>query len=204
MGKFILGKKIGMTRVYDDKGKIIPATVIEAGPVYITKISQTDTNASIQIGYDLDKHIKKPQKGHLAKVGIDKSLKYLKEYKEAKEVAESQELGTEINVSIFETGDIVDVSGISKGKGFAGTVKRHHFNTGPKTHGSHNYRAPGSIGSSYPQRVFKGLKMAGHMGSENVTVKKLKILEVRPNEKLLVIAGSVPGSRGTLLTIKGV
>lgn len=203
MAKFILGKKIGMTRIYSEKGKAIPVTVIEAGPVYVTQITKNDDSASIQIGYGHDKHLKKPQKGHLEKNGITESLRELKEYKTDIESADSLKVGDEINVSVFEKGDIIDISGVSKGKGFAGTVKRHNFSRGPKTHGSHNYRAPGSIGSGYPQRVFKGVRMSGHMGSEKVTIKKLEVVEIHSKEKLLVVAGSVPGSRGTILTIKG-
>lgn len=203
MAKFILGKKIGMTRIYNEAGKAIPVTVIEAGPIFVTQINNTKDGASVQIGYGHDKHIKKPQKGHLAKNGIELPLRQFKEYKETIEATANLKVGDEIDLSVFEVGDIIDVSGVSKGKGFAGTVKRHHFHCGPKTHGSHNYRRPGSIGSAYPQRVFKGVKMAGHLGSDNVTVKKLQVVEIHPTEKLLVVAGSVPGSRGTILTIKG-
>ncbi len=204
MAKFILGKKIGMTRIYDEKGRAIPVTVIEAGPVFVTEITKNEDSTSIQVGYGHEKHIKKPQKGHLVKAGISEDLKQLKEYTETIQGAENIKLGDEINVSVFEKGDMIDVSGVSKGKGFAGTIKRHHFHCGPKTHGSHNYRRPGSIGSAYPQRVVKGVRMAGHLGADNVTIKKLQVVEVHQNEKLLVVAGSVPGSRGTILTIKGV
>jgi hypothetical protein len=119
------------------------------------------------------------------------------------EVAKSLKTGQEFTVTEFETGDTVDVIGMSKGKGFAGTIKRHHFAMGPVTHGSHNVRQPGSIGSAYPQRVFKGTKMSGHLGHDRVTVKNLKIVEIHPKEGLLVVAGAVPGARGTILTVKG-
>lgn len=191
-----------MTRIYDAKGKAIPVTVIQAGPVYVTQIQKKEDKISVQVGYGYNKHINKPEKGHLAKTGIDKSLKELKEYHETTENADKIQVGDEINVSIFEEGDIIDVMGVSKGKGFAGTIKRHHFTRGPKTHGSHNYRQPGSIGSAYPQRVFKGVRMAGHMGHTQITVKKLKVMEVHPSEKLLIVSGAIPGARGTLVVIK--
>lgn len=201
--KLIMGKKVGMTQIFDDSGKAIPVTVVNAGPVYVTQVSQNDDSTRVQVGYGEAKKLTKPVKGHLEKSGIKQSLKHLQEFPVTSENVADWSLGKEIKVDIFQSGDKVDVIGTSKGKGFAGTIKRHNFHRGPVTHGSHNIRQPGSIGSAYPQRVFKGRKMPGHMGAERVTIKDLKIVDVDTNKNLLVIAGAVPGARGTLLTIKG-
>jgi len=206
--KFILGTKLGMSQVFDEKGKTIPVTLIEAGPCFITQIKskEKDGYEAVQIGFGKAKHIKKPQAGHLKKLKIKnkklKTIKYLREFRVEKP---EFNLGDEIRANIFKEGEIVKVSGISKGKGFAGVVKRHGFRGGPKSHGQkHQHRAPGSIGSSFPERVRKGTRMAGRMGSQRVTVRNLEIVKVDPENNILAIKGAVPGRKGTLLEIIGI
>lgn len=220
--KFILGKKLSISQMFDEKGNAIPVTVIEAGPCYVTQIRTKDKDGyeAVQIGFGIAKKISKPRKGHLNKIKNEqvprereeqvprkreqklkvKNLKYLKEFK----ADEKYELGQEIKADIFKEGDVVKVSGISKGKGFAGVVKRHGFRGAPATHGTkHTLRAPGSIGSSFPERVRKGTRMAGRMGSERVTIKNLEIAAVDAENNLLAIKGAVPGNRGALIEIRG-
>lgn len=204
MTKFILGKKIGMTRIFNEKGKVIPVTIIEAGPVFVTQVKNLDAKTQVQVGYGQSKKNTKSIIGHLKKAKIDTPLRYFHEYSLPVTQNEILKSGQTISVDTFSPGDIVNIQGISKGKGFAGTVKRHNFTTGPKTHGSNNYRQPGSIGSAYPQRVLKGTRMAGHMGAKKVTVKKLKVITVDKDKNLLVLSGPVPGANGALLNITGV
>ena len=202
----ILGKKIGMTSVYDDNGISVPCTVIEAGPCFVTQIKTKDKDGydSIQLGYDqkADRLVNQPLKGHFAKAGA-KALRLLREFRNFNGV--KLELGQELRVdSVFAQGDTVDVSARSKGKGFQGVVRRHHFGgVGSQTHGqSDRQRAPGSIGgSSYPSRVFKGMRMAGRMGFDNVTVKNLTVLKVIPESNLILVKGSIPGAKNTYVTI---
>lgn len=194
-----------MTSIFDERGEVIPCTVIEAGPCYVTQIKTKDKDGyeAVQLGFE-NKHerlINKPLKGHLAKAG-DRMLCYLREFREFNlaDVA----LGSEIRVDkVFTEGDVVSVAGTSKGRGFQGVVKRHHFGGGARTHGqSDRERAPGSIGSSsYPSRVFKGLRMAGRMGGERVTVKNLKVVRVIPESNILLIRGAVPGHINSLVEI---
>ncbi|MBA7593834.1 50S ribosomal protein L3 [subsurface metagenome] len=176
-------------------------TAIEAGPCFITQIKRVAKEGydAVQLGFGEAKRLNQPQKGHLKQVGM---LKHLREFKVSD--IESIEIGHKVDVSIFQAGDVVDVSGISKGKGFAGVVKRHHFGGGPKTHGqSDRQRAPGSIGATTtPGRVLKGMRMAGHMGSERVTVRRLKVVEADPERNLLLVQGAVPGARNGLVTIR--
>lgn len=195
--KFILGKKIEMSQIFDEKGNVVPVTLIEAGPCYITQIrtEEKDKYEAIQIGFEKlrAKKVKRPQK--------KKPYRYLKEFKG--DVSKCEE-GDKIDVSIFQEGDKVKISAISKGKGFAGAVKRWGFHGRPATHGTkHEERTIGSIGSSFPQRVIKGKKMPGRMGAERVTVKNLKIVKVDAKNNLLAVKGAVPGRRGTLLEIRG-
>lgn len=171
-----------MTRIFDEKGKQIPVTLIWAEPNVVTQVN----DASAQIALPEDKKIKKPQAGHLAKAKI--KARVLHEF-----ALEDKKVGDKIDVSQFQMGEKVFVRGLSKGKGFAGTVKRHHFHLGPKTHGSDNYRQPGSIGSMYPQRVIKGRRMAGHLGYDQVTVKNLTIMNIDPEKNILYLRGAVPG-----------
>jgi large subunit ribosomal protein L3 len=202
----ILGKKIGMTSVYDDNGVSVPCTVIEAGPCFVTQIKTKDKDGydSIQLGFDqkAERLVNEPLKGHFAKAGA-KALRLLREFRNFTGV--KFELGQEVRVdTVFMQGDTVDVSARSKGKGFQGVVRRHHFGgVGSQTHGqSDRQRAPGSIGgSSYPSRVFKGMRMAGRMGFDNVTVKNLKVLKVIPESNLILVKGSIPGAKNTYVTI---
>jgi large subunit ribosomal protein L3 len=202
----ILGKKIGMTSVFDDNGVSVPCTVIEAGPCVVTQIKTKDKDGydSIQLGFDQkpERLVNEPLKGHFAKAGA-KALRLLREFRNFNGL--KLELGQEVRVdAMFAQGDTVDVSARSKGKGFQGVVRRHHFGgVGSQTHGqSDRQRAPGSIGgSSYPSRVFKGMRMAGRMGFDNVTVKNLKVLKVIPESNLILVKGSIPGAKNTYVTI---
>jgi len=202
----IIGRKIGMTRVFDDAGKSIPVTVVVAGPCSVTQIKteKTDGYDAVQIGF-LDKKEKNTSKAelkHFAKAGV----KPKKVVKEVKGFAETNKLklGDSVTVEIFEEGEGVSVTGFSKGKGFQGVVKRHGFKGGPKTHGqSDRLRAPGSIGqSAYPARVFKGVRMGGRMGNRKVTLKKKKIIKIDVEKNILMIKGPVPGPNSGLLLIR--
>jgi large subunit ribosomal protein L3 len=203
--KGILGKKVGMTQIFDEKGEAVPVTVIKAGPCFVTQVKtlERDGYTAIQLGFEevKRKSLTNAEWGHLSKNNLP-PLRYLREIRVSD--AEDYEVGQKIRVSIFDVGDVVDVTGISKGRGFAGVVKRHGFRGGPKTHGqSDRHRAPGSIGqTTRPGRVYKGKRMAGHMGVERVTVQNLKVVLVDPERDLLAVKGSVPGSRNSLLIIK--
>ena len=208
--KFILGKKMQSTQIFGKDGRAIPVTLVQAGPCFVTQIKneEKDGYSGVQIGFleKKEKKMKKPQRGHLAKSKAQnpniKNLKWLREFRTEK--PEEIKLGDEIKADIFKEGDKVKVSGISKGKGFQGVVKRHGFRGGPKTHGQkHSLRAPGSIGSTFPERIPKGRRMAGRMGGERVTVKNLEIVKVDAEENILAIKGAVPGPRGTILEISG-
>lgn len=204
MMKGLLGKKLGMTQIFDEDGTVVPITIIEAGPCYITqkKTAEKDGYNAIQVGFGeaRENKLKKPIAGHLKKSGAP-AVKYLREF-HVSDPNEYEE-GQAIDVSIFKVGDKVDVTGTSKGKGFAGVVKRHHFRGGPKTHGqSDRWRAPGSVGAgSTPGRVFKGVRMAGRMGGERVTVQNLRIALVDPEKNILGIKGAVPGAKNGLIII---
>lgn len=197
----ILGKKIGMTQIFTENGTVVPVTAIEAGPCIVTQIKRIDKEGynGIQVGFGESKRLNKPERGHLKKLG---TFKYLRELRLG-DISEI-EIGQKVDVNIFKPGDIVDAIGTSKGRGFAGVVKRHHFAGGPKTHGqSDRHRAPGSVGGgTYPGKVFKGQRMAGHLGNERITVRNLRIAKVDPDRNLLLIKGSVPGARNGLLIIK--
>ena len=200
----LIGKKIGMTSVYSAEGKNIPCTVIEAGPCVVTQIKtvEKDSYEAVQIAYDekSEKHTSNSLLGHFKKAGTTPKRK-LAEFKGMPEVA----LGDTLTVDLFSEEDWVDVTGISKGKGFQGVVKRHGFGgVGQATHGQHNrLRAPGSIGAcSYPAKVFKGLRMAGHMGNDRVTVQNLQVIKVLPEHNLLMIKGSVPGPKGSIVLVE--
>lgn len=201
----ILGKKIGMTSIFNERGESVPCTVIEAGPCYITQIKTKDNDGydAIQLGFEDKKEslVNKPMIGHFKKSNM-KPKKILREFK-GFDVSKLQ-VGAELKVdALFAIGDVISVSGTSKGRGFQGVVKRHHFGGGFKTHGqSDRLRAPGSIGSSsYPSRVLKGMKMAGRMGGERVTVKNLKILRIIPESNILLVKGSVPGYNNSYVEI---
>ncbi|AKM83737.1 50S ribosomal protein L3 [Candidatus Campbellbacteria bacterium RIFCSPLOWO2_01_FULL_34_15] len=197
--KFILGTKEKMTQTFDKEGVVYPVTVINAGPIVVTQIKDLDKDGyeAIQIGYGErhSKNINKPLKGHLKDLG---NFKYIKEFEKFGDL----KLGDKIDVSSFAEGDSITISSISKGKGFQGVVKRHGFKGGPRTHGQkHSERKPGSIGAGGIQRVFKGLRMAGRMGSDRITVKNLKVVQVDKKNNILLVRGAVPGRKGTLVEI---
>lgn len=203
MDKAILGKKIGMTQVFTEEGQLIPVTVIQAGPCTVVQKKQEDKEGynAVQFGFGniKEQRVNKPTKGHFDKA----STEYKKHLKEFKLENSDLEVGQEVKVDIFEAGEKVDVSGVSKGKGFTGVIKRWNQSTGLKTHGSRNYRRPGSIGmSASPGRIFKGKNMPGHMGHELVTVQNLEIIRVDLENNLLLIKGAVPGPKNTLVSIK--
>ena len=202
----IIGKKVGMTSIYDENGKNIPVAVIYTGPNYVTQVrtEEVDGYDAVQLGFDDKKEKNTPNalKGHFKKAGVSPKRKVV----EFRDFEKEVKLGDEITVDqIFTEGEFVEISGMSKGKGFQGVVKRHGFaGVGQATHGQHNrLRAPGSIGaSSDPSRVFKGMRMAGHMGNQKVTVQNLKVMKVIPEKHLLIVKGSVPGHKNTYLIIK--
>ena len=202
----ILGKKIGMTHLYTGEGKMVPVTVVEAGPVYVTQIktSETDGYTAVQVGYGeaKEKKLTFPKFGHLKKAGVTKNLRTLKEFRVDK--IEGFELGQEIKVDIFAEGEKVTVTGTSKGKGFQGGVKRYHFKGQHMTHGYMTHRRPLSSGATGPQRVFKGVRKPGHMGDATVTQKGLKIVGVDIERNLLLIDGSVPGPSGAAVIVNKV
>ena len=200
----ILGKKLGMSQLFDDQGRAVPVTLIEAGPCRITQLKSPDTDgyAAVQIGFQLirEKLVNKPSKGHLSKSGDD-FLRHLLEYRV--ENTGEFKLGAAITVDDFEKGQKVDVSGDTMGRGFAGYQKRHGFSRGPMSHGSKNHRLPGSTGAgTTPGRVYPGKRMAGRMGGKKVTTRGLEILKIDANHNLLVVKGSVPGKPGSLLNIR--
>jgi len=199
--KFILGKKLGMTQIFNKQGQVVPVTLIEAGPCPVVQVrtKEKDGYSAVQIGFEeiKDKKVKKPQKGHFKKANLENGFRYLREFPSG-----DLKIGDKINVSIFQEGEIVKVSGISKGKGFQGVVKRHGFSGFPASHGTkHGLRAPGSIGSSFPERVWKGRKMAGRMGSDRITTAGLKIVQIDKENNILAIKGAISGKKGTLLEI---
>lgn len=204
MKKGILGKKLGMTQVFAEDGTLIPVTVIEAGPCIVTQIKtqEKDGYNAVQLGFgDIrEKLVNKPLKGHFEKAGVP-LRRYLREFKF--ENIDDYKVGDEIKADIFTDGDRVDVVGRSKGKGFAGAIKRWNQHRGPMSHGSHYHRSPGSMGAtSSPGRVFKSKKLPGRMGNERVTIQNLEVVKVDAEKNLLLIKGSVPGPRGTMLIIK--
>jgi large subunit ribosomal protein L3 len=205
----LLGKKLGMTQIFDERGEVTPVTVISAGPCVVTQIKtrETDGYEAVQLGFGAAKRLTQPERGHLKRSqaeGADgeRLLKHLREF-QARDISTVQ-VGQEITVGIFKPGDVIDVSGVSKGKGFAGVVKRHGFGGGPKTHGqSDRWRAPGSIGAgTTPGRVYKGTRMAGRMGNERVTVQNLRVVRVDEERNLLLVKGSVPGAVDGVLMIR--
>ena len=202
-GKGIIGKKLGMTQLFDqESGVVTPVTVIEAGPCPVVQVRTPDTDGytalQLAFGEVKERKLSKPEAGHLKHAGVAPH-RHLVEFRDAEGFA----AGETVTVEAFEVGDRVKVSGRSKGKGFAGTIKRHNFGRGPKSHGSHNVRAPGSIGASAtPSRVFKGIRMAGHMGDGRVTQRGLRVAEVDAERNLLLIAGAVPGSVGGIVEIR--
>ena len=204
MQKAILAKKLGMTQIFDETGKVIPVTVVEAGPnaVVQKKTVENDGYEAVQVGFvDLkEKKTNKPTKGHFAKAGVTPK-KFIKEFR--LDDVSALNVGDEIKADIFEAGEKVDVAGISKGKGYAGTIKRWGQHRGPMTHGSGYHRGPGSMGMcSDPGRVFKGKRLPGHMGVERVTIQNLAVVRVDAEKNIILIKGGVPGPKGGLLIVK--
>ena len=204
MKKTIIGKKIGMTQIFDEEGKVIPVTVIEAGPCVVAQVKSVETDGynAIQLGFGEVKESKvnRPEKGHFAKANIA-AKKHLREFRV--DEVESYKVGDEIKADTFEKGDKIDVQGTSKGKGFQGVIKRHGQSRGPMGHGSMYHRRPGSMGpTSTPGRVFKGKKLPGHMGVQTVTIQNLEVVRVDLDKNVILVKGSVPGPKGAILKIK--
>ncbi|MBE0476789.1 MAG: 50S ribosomal protein L3 [Coriobacteriia bacterium] len=204
MAKTILGRKLGMTQVWGEGDILVPVTVIEAGPCVVSQVKtpERDGYSAVQLAYgDIkESKVNKPMAGHFAKAGVP-AKRYVAEVR--LEEGESFALGEEVTVEGFEVGSKVQVTGTSKGKGFQGVMKRHNYHGGPGGHGSHFHRAPGSVGqASTPSRVFKGLGLPGHMGSETVSVRSLEVVDVDTDQNLLLVKGAVPGAKGGLLTIR--
>ncbi len=206
MAKGILGKKLGMTQVFTNEGKMIPVTVVEAGPCIITqtKTVESDGYNAVQMGFGAikDKHLNKPLKGHFAKAGVS-PVRFVREFR----LNDTPDLtvGQELKADVFAEGELVDVTGISRGKGFAGAIKRHGFARGNKTHGSKSYREPGSIGSRMSGgggKVFKGKKLPGRMGHAKVTVQRLQVVRADADRNLILIKGAIPGAKGSLVAIR--
>lgn len=198
----MLGRKIGMTQFFTEAGERVPVTVVEVGPVTVVQVKtmETDGYEAVQVGFSpikKEKHINKPTKGHFKDVPV---TRHLKEFK-ADDISKVQ-AGQSIDLSIFKEGEVINVAGTSKGKGFQGVVKRHHFAGGVDTHGSNFHRRPGSIGNrKFPGRVFKGKRMSGHLGAERVTVRNLVIAKIVPEKNLILIRGSTPGYNGAIVEL---
>ena len=213
--KALLGTKLGMTQLFDEAGNVMRVTVIAAGPCIVTQIKTktTDGYNAIQLGYGNSKQQKRSLMGHLK--SSNSNAKFIREFRlkdtkagdeAAAEIVLNElglTVGDSVDVKSFELGDSVQVTGTSKGKGFAGTIKRHNFARGPKSHGSRNYREPGSIGAGFPQHVFRGQKMAGRMGGDQVTVKNLKVMVIDAEQNLLAVSGAIPGPKRGLVMVKG-
>ncbi len=202
--KGIIGRKIGMTQVFTEKGTVVPVTVVEAGPIFVTQIKTVETDGynAVQVAFENKKknHIIKPEKGHFDKAGLE-VMKYVQEFRVEDPSAYS--IGQEIKVDLFEAGCAVDVTGTSKGKGHAGVIKKWNHSRGPMTHGSKHRRRPGSIGNaSYPGRVIKGMKMSGQLGNTTSTVQNLEIVSVDVERNLLLIKGAIPGPKKGVVTVK--
>ncbi len=201
--KAIIGKKIGMTQIFDEKGTVIPVTAIQAGPCVVAQVKTTETDGynSVQLGFGevKEKHINKPEKGHFAKAGIS-DKKHLREFRvDSIDV----KVGDEVKADVFTAGEKIDVQGTTKGKGFQGVIKRHGQSRGPMGHGSMYHRRPGSMGpTSTPGRVFKGKKLPGHMGVQTVTIQNLDVVRVDLDKNVILVKGSVPGAKGSLLKLR--
>lgn len=200
----LIGRKLGMTRIFGDDGTVVPVSVIQATPNTITRLRsvEQDGYAALQLGAGVARRQTKPVAGQFKQLDRDhQKPATVREFR--LDSIDEYQIGQSLDVSLFEAGDLVDVTGTSKGHGFTGTIARHHFKRGPKTHGSNNYRQPGSIGAgTTPGRVFKGTKMGGHMGDDRVTVKKLKVVRVDAERNLILVRGAVPGARNGLLLVQ--
>lgn len=204
MKKAIIARKIGMTQIFVEDGSIVPVTVLEAGPCMVTQVKtiENDGYSAVQVGFSdaKEKHTNKPLQGHFEKAGVD-FKRFLKEFRFNN--SEEYVVGQEIKADIFEAGDKIDVSGTSKGKGYQGAIKRHNQSRGPMSHGSKYHRQAGSMGmASFPGKVFKGKKLAGHMGSEAVTIQNLEIVRVDVENNLILVKGAVPGPRKSIVTVR--
>ena len=204
MKKGIIGRKIGMTQIFDEKGNVIPVTVIEAGPCVVAQVKTVETDGydAIQLGFGevKDKHINKPEIGHFAKAKLA-NKKHLREFR--LDSVENVKVGDELKADVFEAGEKIDVQGTSKGKGFQGVIKRHGQHRGPMGHGSMYHRRPGSMGAtSTPGRVFKGKKLPGYMGRVTVTIQNLDVVRVDMDKNVILVKGSVPGAKGAILKLK--
>ena len=203
MTKAILARKVGMTQVYDDQGRVIPVTVLEAGPCRVVQVKNMDNDGynSIQLGFIAKKEqlVNRPLKGHFQQAKL-KPLRYLREFRVDDSSGYSP--GQEIKADCFSAGDYVDVSAVARGKGFAGSIKKMGFSRGPKTHGSHYHRGPGSLGAVAPARVFKGRRLPGRMGGWRRTIQRLYVVESDAEKNILLVKGNVPGPRGGLVEIK--
>ncbi len=201
--KAIIGTKIGMTQIFDEKGAVIPVTAIQAGPCVVAQVKEIETDGynAIQLGFGevKEKHMNKPEKGHFAKAGIE-NKKHLREFRvDSIDV----KVGDEVKADVFQAGEKIDVQGTTKGKGFQGVIKRHGQSRGPMGHGSMYHRRPGSMGpTSTPGRVFKGKKLPGHMGVQTVTIQNLDVVRVDTDKNVILVKGSVPGAKGSLLKIR--
>ncbi len=204
MSKTLIGKKVGMTQIFDEQGKVIPVTVIEAGPCTVVQLKtvETDGYTAVQLGFgDVKEHkVIKPVRGHYTKVNL-KPKKHLREFRVNS--VDDLKVGDELKVDTFEVGDKLDIQGTSKGKGFQGVIKRHGQSRGPMGHGSMYHRRPGSMGpTSTPGRVFKGKKLPGHMGHETVTIQNLEVVKIDLDKNVVLVKGSVPGAKGAILKLK--
>ncbi len=196
----LIGRKVGMTQIFQDDGTMIPVSVLAIEPNTVTRLRTTERDGytAVQLGAEPAKKLTKPEAGQLK--GLPR-LGTIREFRV--DDVDSYEVGQQLGVDLFASGELVDVTGVSKGKGFAGQIKRHHFKRGPKTHGSDHHREPGSIGpGTTPGRVYKGLRMAGHMGDARATVKKLKVVRADAERNILLVKGAVPGARGALLLVR--
>ena len=204
MSKTLIGKKIGMTQIFDEKGLVVPVTVIEAGPCVVAQVKNVENDGynAIQLGFGdvKEKHLTKPEKGHFTKANIT-AKKHLREFRV--DSVENVKVGDEFKADVFEAGDKIDVQGTTKGKGFQGVIKRHGQHRGPMGHGSMYHRRPGSMGpTSTPGRVFKGKKLPGHMGMLKVTIQNLDVVRVDMDKNVILVKGSVPGPKGAIIKIK--
>ena len=203
MTKGILGKKVGMTQIFTESGELIPVTVVEATPNVVLQVKtvETDGYEAIQVGYQDKREVlsNKPAKGHVAKANTAPK-RFIKEFKNV-ELGE-YEVGKEIKVDVFQAGDVVDVTGTTKGKGFQGAIKRHGQSRGPMSHGSRYHRRPGSMGPVAPNRVFKNKRLAGRMGGDRVTIQNLEVVKVDVERNVILIKGNIPGAKKSLITIK--
>ncbi|MFM2105172.1 MAG: hypothetical protein RL338_204 [Chloroflexota bacterium] len=202
MGIGLIGRKVGMTQVFEDDGTMVAVSVLAVEPNTVTRLRtvERDGYTAVQLGIEPSKKLSKPERGQLGELP---PVATIREFR-VDDLA-SFEVGQTLDVSLFSAGDVVDVTGVSKGKGFAGHIKRHHFKRGPKTHGSDHHREPGSIGpGTTPGRVYRGLRMAGHMGDERVTTKKLRVVRSDPERNLLLVKGPLPGARNALILVKKV